>query len=176
MKTVVVAGFGSFDDVINNPSASIAEGLDGCVLGDVQVFGREMPVSYQRSVDVCSMWLEATEAVGLVGIGVAMQRTRVTVEEIGARPSDTAREDVDGRAPQILESDAPDRVKSTIDVHRFAQRLGAVVGEDSGEYVCNAWLYQAVRRFDIPVAFIHVPPLGLESGKLLSAIQELWGD
>jgi pyroglutamyl-peptidase len=176
MKTVVVAGFGSFDQVINNPSASIAEALDGCMLGDIQVVGREMPVSYQRSIDVCALWLESTEAVGLVGIGVAMQRTEITVERVGTQPSPSARDDVDHRKPEPCADDSPKMVKSTVDVERLALGLGAVVGDDAGEYVCNAWLYQAVRRFDVPVAFIHVPPLGIDSGKLLSVIRDLWGE
>ena len=176
MKTILVAGFGSFEQVINNPSASIAEALDGCMYGDIQVVGREMPVSYQRSIDVCSMWLESTGAVGVVGIGVAIQRTEVTVERTGVQPKTDAREDIDGRTPAASELDSPKIVQSTVDVERMARSLGAIVGDEAGEYVCNAWLYQAVRRFDVPVAFIHVPPLGLDSGRLLTTIRDLWGE
>ena len=176
MNTVIVAGFGSFDNVVNNPSSAVAVALNGCVYGNIQIVGREMPVSYARSVDVCEMWVKSSNAVGLVGIGVALDRTEVTVERTGTRPDATAREDIDGRTPECFEPTWPDSVESTCDTTRLATLLDAAVGDDAGGYVCNAWLYQAVRRIDVPVAFIHVPPMGLDSGKLLSAIQDLWGE
>ena len=175
MKTVVVAGFGAFDDVVNNPSSAIAMALDECVLGDLRIVGREMPVSYARSVDVCEMWVKERQAVGLIGIGVAMDRACVTVERTGVRPSASAREDVDGLRPTAESSMGPDTVRSTADVDQLAEILHAVVGDDAGQYVCNAWLYQASLRLNVPVAFIHVPPMGLDSGKLLMAIRKMWG-
>jgi len=175
VNTVVVAGFGSFDNVVNNPSSAIAAALDECVLGNIHVMGREMPVSYERSVDVCEMWVRANKAVALVGIGVALDRTEITIERTGVRPLVGAREDVDGRPPRAQGLSQPETVQSTADVERLAQVMEARVGDDAGTYVCNAWLYQAVLRFDIPVAFIHVPPMGLDSGKLLSAIEAIWG-
>ncbi len=175
MKTVVVAGFGSFDDVVNNPSSAIATALDECVFDGVRIFGREMPVSYARSVDVCEMWVDSNHAVGLVGIGVAMRRERVTVERTGVLPSPTAREDVDGRTPPVFPADSPKTVASSVDVHHFARMLDAEVGDDAGDYVCNAWLYQVRLRVDVPVVFVHVPPMGLDSGRLLTAIHSVWG-
>ena len=175
MNTVVVAGFGSFDNVVNNPSSAIAAALDGCVLGNIHVMGREMPVSYDRSIDVCEMWVRSHQAVALVGIGVAMDREEVTIERTGVRPLVDAREDVDGRSPSAADLSLPETVQSTADVEELARSMGAQVGDDAGAYVCNAWLYQAVLRFEIPVAFIHVPPMGLDSGRLLSAIESIWG-
>ena len=176
MRNVVVAGFGSFDNVINNPSSAIAVALDGCVLGDLQVIGREMPVSYARSVDVCEMWVRSTQAVGLIGIGVAMDRTEITIERTGVRPNPGAREDVDGRSPGLMDAArCPPALLCSINVDHFADGLGGRVGDDAGGYVCNAWLYQALLRFEIPVVFIHVPPMGLDSGKLLTTIHKLWG-
>ena len=175
MNTVVVAGFGSFDNVVNNPSSAIAEALNDCVYGNVRVVGQEMPVSYARSIDVCEMWLRSAQGVGIIGIGVALHRTEVTVERIGTRPNPTAREDVDGRSPEKFAASWPSSVNATCDSVRLASLLQANVGEDAGEYVCNAWLYQAVMRFHVPVGFIHVPPMGMDTGALLSAIQDLWG-
>ena len=175
MKTILVAGFGSFDDVVNNPSSAIATALDGCVLGDVHIVGREMPVSYARSVDVSEMWVKTHHAVGVVGIGVAMERDRVTVERIGVRPSPSARKDIDGRPPPPFPTDSPQRVESSVDADGLARLLDAEVGDDAGAYVCNAWLYQSQLRLDVPVAFLHVPPMGMDSGRLLMAIHSIWG-
>ena len=175
MKTVLVAGFGSFGDVVNNPSSAISEALDGCVLNGVQVVGREMPVSHDRSIEVCRLIVERTGAVALIGIGVAMNRTNVTVERTGCRPTPSERLDVDHcGAPKGL-APGPERVRSTVDCDQLAQLLGADVGDDAGDYVCNSWLYQAIRTFSVDVGFIHVPPLGLDSGRLLGAIATMWG-
>ncbi len=176
MNTVVVVGFGSFGDVHNNPSAAIAEALDGCVLNGICVVGREMPVSHDRSLAVSEFLIARTDAVAVIGIGVAMERTAVTVERTGRRPTRSDCLDVDHRgAPEGLAA-GPEVVQSSMDCERLANVLGAEVGDDAGAYVCNSWLYQAIRRFEIDVGFIHVPPLGLDSGRLLSAIAELWGE
>ena len=37
MATVLVAGFGPFLDVVDNPAAALARALDGAVLGDDRV-------------------------------------------------------------------------------------------------------------------------------------------
>lgn len=176
MKTVIVAGFGSFEGVIDNPSSAIAQALDGCVLNGVSILGREMPVSYQRSVEVCRMWLQSTGAVGVVGIGVAVNRSVVTVERTGVLPRGSGRCDVDGQTGPACAAGAVPSIQSTIDVDTLAEMIGAEVGDDAGNYVCNGWLYKAVTELDVPVGFIHVPPNGLDSGKLLLALSALWGD
>lgn len=176
MKTVIVAGFGSFEGVIDNPSSAIAQALDGCVLNGVSIIGREMPVSYRRSVEVCRMWVESAGAVGVVGIGVAVSRSAVTVERTGVLPVGDGRCDVDGEVGPVCAAGSAPQVRATIDVDRLAELICAEVGDDAGQYVCNGWLYQAVTALKVPVGFIHVPPNGLDSGKLLVALSALWGD
>lgn len=175
MNTVLIAGFGPFDGVIDNPSAAIAEALDGCVFEGVAVAGREMPVSHRRSVEVCAMAQARVQPVAIIGIGVALSRTGVTVEGWASRPTDTGKEDVDGHRLPPTGSDGPERLQSSMDVHTLARLLDADVGDDAGTYVCNSWLYQAVSAFDVPVGFIHIPPNGLDPAKLLRAVGQMWG-
>ena len=175
MSTVLIAGFGPFDGVIDNPSAAIAEALDGCVFEGVAVVGREMPVSHRRSIEVCAMAQASVQPVAIIGIGVALSRTVVTVEDWGSRPIASGREDVDGHVAPTLELPGPDRRQSTIDAAELARLLDAELGDDAGTYVCNSWLYQAVGAFDVPVGFIHIPPNGLDPAKLLRALGRLWG-
>ena len=176
MNTVLVAGFGPFDGVVDNPSAAIAEALDGCVYGGVQVVGREMPVSFRRSIDACRMWIDGTGAVAVIGIGVALSRSEVSVEKRGQCPKGDGRLDVDHTACAPGGENEPEEVWSTVDSARLAASIGAELSEDAGTYVCNHWLYRAVQEFDIPVGFIHVPPNGLDAGALLRGIHEMWGE
>ena len=176
MKTVIVAGFGAFDGIVDNPSAAIADALDGCVMGDLTIFGREMPVSYNRSIEVCRMWLESTQAVAIVGIGVAMSREVVTVERTARFPIVNGREDVDSQTNPGCSTGSPVALTSTMPADPMAQILGAVVGDDAGDYVCNGWFYRALSEFNVDVGFIHVPPNGLDTGKLLHGLHVLWGN
>ena len=172
MNRVLIAGFGPFNGVIDTPSAALAEALDGCIFTGAAVVGREMPVSHRRSIEVCAMARASVNPVAILGIGVALSRTDVTVEDWASRPSDV-QEDVDGHTVPVLTGGARRR-QSTIDGARLA-RADARLGDDAGDYVCNSWLFQAVGAFDIPVGFIHIPPTGPDPAKLLTAVGQIWG-
>ncbi len=175
MKTVLLVGFGPFDAVIDNPAAALAEALDGCVFGGVQVIGREMPVSHRRSIQLCEMAIAEHSPEAIVGLGVAVQRTDVTVENWGARPEVGGREDLDGYTAPELPPNCPPRLEATIDSEALARKIAGTVGDDAGAYVCNSWLYQAILRFKLPVGFIHIPPHGMDAARLLRALDGLWG-
>ena len=175
MNNVLIAGFGPFDGVIDNPSAALAEALDGCIYDGVAIVGREMPVSHRRSIEVCAMAKERTQPIAIIGIGVALSRSVVTVEGWASLPVDTGREDMDGHVTPVLTSAGSPRRQATIDSGLMAKLLEAELGDDAGDYVCNSWLYQAVDAFDVPVGFIHIPPNGLDPAKLLRAVGRLWG-
>ena len=91
MNRVLIAGFGPFNGVIDNPSAAIAEALDGCIYNGVAVVGREMPVSHRRSIELCAMARASVDPVAILGIGVALSRTAVTIEDWASRPSMSGR-------------------------------------------------------------------------------------
>ena len=109
MNRVLIAGFGPFNGVIDNPSAAIAEALDGCIFNGAAVVGREMPVSHRRSIEVCAMARASVNPVAILGIGVALSRTDVTVEDWASRPSDIGKEDVDGHTVPVLDGAEPER-------------------------------------------------------------------
>jgi pyroglutamyl-peptidase len=173
---VLVAGFGPFGEVMDNPSARLALALDGAIVNGVCIIGREMPVSYQRSVQRCVEWAAEFDVGVVIGVGVAVSRERVTVERTGAHPQDILQADVDGGVTVKSPQHAPSQVRATLDTEQLALHLDAVVGDDAGRYVCNAWLYQAVQQIDVPVGFLHIPPKGLDSERLRFAIGEMWGE
>ena len=175
MNTVVVVGFGSFGDVTNNPSAAIAAALDGCVLDGVAIVEREMPVSYDRSIGLCALLLARTRAVALIGIGVAMDRSAVAVDVMGDDP----------RPPRAL-------------MWTTALRLAhfqTVPTELRPPWIASGWrtvwAWPSVTMPAITCATVgcirrlsgsrwmwgsFVPPLGMDSGSLLSAIASMSGD
>ena len=173
---LLVAGFGPFGEVRDNPSARLARSINGSKVQGVHIIGMEMPVSYRRSVRCCIDWVKELDVDVLIGVGVAVSRDVVTVERTGVRPGDVVEADVDGLVTIESIQDAPAKVHATIDVDQLALHLDAVVGDDAGRYVCNAWLYQAVQEIDRKVGFLHIPPEGLDVQRLLHAVGEMWGE
>jgi pyrrolidone-carboxylate peptidase len=58
-------------------------------------------------------------------------------------------------------------------VDRLARALGAVLSDDAGRYVCNAWLHRVASALDVPVGFVHVPAEGIAAERLLDGISAL---
>ncbi|MCA9568732.1 MAG: hypothetical protein KC656_12860 [Myxococcales bacterium] len=163
--TVLVLGFGPFGEVSDNPARRLALFADGRGTG-VRIVGREMPVSYVRCLAVT---LEAVAEVRpdvVLGIGVGRSRMGPEVELL-ARRAVSEHPDVDGLRG-VLEG--PDTLPSTLDL---ADALGCERSTDAGTYVCNGWLYQALRHLTVPVGFLHVPPAGMDARRLVAALDTL---
>ena len=172
---VLVVGFGPFLDVQDNPAARLADAIDGMVRPGLRIIGRRMPVSYLRAPRLTRQWAAAVGAAAVVGVGVARRRTVVTVESRGQRDRSGGAADVDGEQPSCLEPGGPASVMVTMPPQPLARALGAVVGDDAGRYVCNAWIYRVVRALgaQVPVAFIHIPPAGLRAEHLADALAQV---
>jgi pyrrolidone-carboxylate peptidase len=121
-------------------------------------------------------WAAELDVDVVLGVGVAVSRERVTVERTGGQPGRELQADVDGGVTVHLPQQAPSQVQSTVETDQLALHLNAVVGDDAGRYVCNAWLYQAVQQIDVPVGFLHIPPTGLDTERLRYAIGQMWGE
>ena len=175
---ILVVGFGPFLDVRDNPAARLALGVDGADIGGVPVIGREIPVSYERGVQETLALVGQTRPRAVVGLGLAVKRTCVSVERWGRNRAASSMEDVDGARLSVLEVDGPERAGSTAPVEALARALGALVSEDAGGYVCNAWLYRVVRALGAPgapeVVFVHLPWEGLAPSRFRVALTELW--
>lgn len=167
---VLVTGFGPFPGVDDNPTAALARAVDGVRLGDAELVGRVLPVAWRRGPEEAIRLARELDAGLVLGLGVAANRDRVCVEVVGVRV-DSGRPDVDGATEPGL--DGPDRVRSTIEVGRLAAALGAVLSDDAGGYVCNAWLYRVASALTVPVGFVHVPAAGLPPDLLLDGLRAL---
>ena len=167
---VLVTGFGAFPGVPVNPTAQIARAVDGVRMGPVEVTGIVLPVSFQRGPELAIERARSLPASLVIGLGVAVNRDRVWVEQCAVRVTQS-RPDVDGVCATGLEG--PERVLASLDVTCLVDALGAERSDDAGRYVCNAWLYQVSHSLDCPVGFVHVPPAGLDPSALLGAIAAL---
>jgi pyroglutamyl-peptidase len=171
VRPILVTGFGPFLDVGDNPSGALARAVDGEVVAGVPIVGVVLPVSYRRGPPQVLALCARHRPRFVVGLGVARQRARVTVERLGRRALGPT-PDVDGAAPSGV-GDGPEIVAATLDPERLAALLGADLSDDAGGYVCNAWAWEVPLRSGAPAAFVHVPPAGLPVADLLAALGAL---
>lgn len=175
---MLVLGFGPFLDVADNPAARLARAVDGATVGGRRVVGRVMPVSYSRGPELAASLAEDLDPELILGVGVARDRPEPWVERVGRRRCSATEADVDGTAGADLEPEGPEEVEASLDVDALAAALGCGVSRDAGRYVCNGWLYRAVRTLGAgrPVGFLHVPDAGLTPERLLRGLAALVGE
>lgn len=169
-RPVLITGFGAFPGVTDNPTVVLARAVQGVVVAGHPVVSEVLPVTWQGGPQRAIALARAQNAVLVVGLGVAMDRSQVCVETV-ATQQDWARPDASGGLPPTC--DGPPWVSATLDCERLALALEAQLSNDAGRYVCNAWLYQVTQALDCPVGFVHVPSGGLAPSLLFRGIEAL---
>jgi pyroglutamyl-peptidase len=171
---ILVVGFGPFVGVAENPAAALARAVDGLRAPALAVVGRELPVSYARASELTRLWARELAADFVLGIGVASRRELPLVERTSRRRAGDARADADGvRLAELAPAgpDAPDELACPA-AAAVARALEVGLSDDAGSYVCNAWLYQALRS-GLPASFLHVPAAGFPKERLAAGLREL---
>ena len=175
---LLVVGFGAFLDVVDNPAATLARALDGAVVdgpaGPVVVVGRVIPVTWRGCVADTVRHAEQVGAAVVLGVGVARTRSRLNVERAATRRVGLGVADAAGVCLEDLDPTGPEVRHATIPTAAFAAALGADLSDDAGAYVCNAWLYQSLAVFGVPVGFLHLPRLGVDAERVRRALPWLW--
>lgn len=168
---ILVTGFGPFEAVRENPSATLALAL--AEAADVRA--EILPVAW----DALDGFVETTlanEWRGVVLLGVAAERDVLSLERVALNFRDVEREDARGAlAPSERVVDgAPDAYFSTLPLRaaRDALARAGVEARESlsaGAYLCNALFFRARHALEgrgIPCGFVHVPPVpGLVAGR-----------
>jgi pyroglutamyl-peptidase len=166
-------GFGPFLDVRDNPARRLALALEGRRLGAWSISGAEMPVGYLECMAETEAQVQALQPELLLGVGVARRRERPMLERWACNEARPDLPDAMERCWSEVEAGGPARLSSSWP----DLALPFEVSDDAGRYVCNAWLYQALRRWPQSprVGFLHVPPQGMAPALLLSALSVLPG-
>ncbi len=162
---VLLTGFGSFGDVLDNPTARLALRFDGAVLRTssdvIEVRGLSLPTSFARAKELV---LAARDVDAIVMLGVAESASELRVELRGMNCDEARIADVDGATPRAkIAAGAPDALSTTIDAEGLVFAIAASgapvrVSQSAGAYVCNHTLFEVLRRGTLPTAFVHLPP------------------
>jgi len=154
---ILVTGFEPFGGLGRNPTGEIALALGGAVL----------PVDYAR-VGAALDPLFAKRPRAVLLLGLAADRSKISLERVAVNFRDAARADNAGRLPEGSEvvPGGPAAYFSTLPLealHGALEREGLPVEYSltAGGYLCNATFYLARHRLDrrgIPCGLVHMPP------------------
>ena len=163
--TALVLGFGAFGDVVDNPSSRLALALDGRIVGARRniLRGFEMPVSYERCLNVTLALAAEHRPAFVLGFGVAVVRGAALVETTARNRANLHLADVDGSF--ISEHGSGPLEIGCPHAPSLATALGLACSPDAGEYVCNSWMYRVLRA-GLPAAFVHLPSEGLDADRV----------
>jgi len=154
---ILVTGFEPFGGLSRNPTGEIARALGGAVL----------PVDYAR-VGPALAPLLARDLDGVVLLGLAVGRPRISLERVAINFRDPGRPDNSGGVPPdtAVVPGGPAAYFSTLPLPGLfdALRAGGFPVEYSlsaGGYLCNAAFYLARHALEsrgVPCGFVHMPP------------------
>jgi pyroglutamyl-peptidase len=172
-----VTGFEPFGEHAENPSAQIAQALDGAPIagGSARVHGAVLPVSRTDMPGRLQAVIDETAPALVLCTGLAAGYLGLAVERVALNVQDFPIADNDGALPadEPIAADGPYGLPATIDVKaiRAAWRehgIPGYVSDSAGTYLCNMAMYTALTLTaagGIPAGFIHVPQLATQAAK-----------
>jgi len=163
---VLVTGFGSFEKVSENPSASITRALAVRPPPGVEVVPAVLPVSFARAPRAFDRSLARLRPrVPDLILGLGVMREKGFRLELRARGNSRgrARTDVDGRSASERVSSAGPTLRTPLEswLRRYAEAQGLRLSEYAGGYVCERLYHHLLvrsREIDRAGVFLHVPP------------------
>src|ERR1700759_2211971 len=169
MPAILITGFEPFGGMTYNPSAEIADALDGAEIGGARVVGRRIAVDFARHRTQLEALFGEIAPVLYVGFGLATGADMIRIERVGVNLADFELADNAGarHRGQAIEADGPAARAATLPCAAIRAALleagiPARLSNSAGSYLCNANLYTALGlcaalRPAPPCGFIHLP-------------------
>jgi len=171
MRRLLVTGFGRFPGAPANPTQALVAALARRrrpALAGIELIAAVLPVTWAGAPAQLRELIAAHRPDAVLMFGLAGRARCLRLECRAVNRGESLRADAAGRvhAGGGLEPGGPNTrlVRgSTMRLRRAVAKTGApvVLSRDAGNYLCNAalWTALAATPKDLPVAFIHVPPL-----------------
>ena len=166
---ILLTGFEPFGSYKDNPSAEVAEALDGRTVGDDTVRSAVLPVHHARAAAVVARLVQDATPRAIVHLGLAGGRARIALERVAVNLMDFEIADNAGyRATgEACVPGGPAAYFSTLPLEAMLEALTAhgvpaYLSSTAGTYLCNQTFYTTRHRLasrgpDIPAGFIHLP-------------------
>jgi len=171
MSRLLVTGFGRFPGAPANPTQALVAALARRrrpALAGIELITAVLPVTWAGAPAQLRELIAAHRPDAVLMFGLAGRARRLRIECRAVNRGESLRADAAGRvhAGGGLDPAGPNArlVRgSMMRLRRAIAETGApvVLSRDAGTYLCNAalWTALAATPKDLPVAFIHVPPL-----------------
>ncbi len=169
--TILLTGFEPFGGFPANPSLEVAKALDGRTVGDVVVRSAVLPVHHAEAASQVARWLDETDPLAVVHLGLAGGRARIALERVAVNVMDYDTPDNAGYQAQgePCVPGGPAAYFATLPLAAIlaaltAEGIPAYVSNTAGTYLCNQTMYGtlhalAERRHAARAGFIHLPLL-----------------
>lgn len=166
---ILLTGFEPFGAYKANPSAEVAEALDGRVVGGARVRGAVLPVHHARAAAVVARLVDELAPRAIVQLGLAGGRARIALERVAVNVMDFEIPDNAGyRATgEACAPGGPAAYFSTLPLEAIMEALTvegvpAYLSSTAGTYLCNQTFYTtrhllASRGAATPAGFVHLP-------------------
>lgn len=167
--TVLVTGYEPFGDFETNPSARLAEEIDGETIAGNDIVGEVVPVEYDRTSKEIAALIDDHEPVASISTGLAPGATAIRMERVGININDCAGipDNAGGEPRNEHIRDGPAAYFSTlpcVDITNALLDAGipARVSNTAGTHLCNNALYTTrhyaeTEGLDLRSGFVHLP-------------------
>lgn len=181
----VVTGFEPFGEHAENPSRLIVRRLAAEGIAGIDLVTAELPTVFAAAESEIRRLLDLHQPDLLLSIGVASNRTVISVERIGLNLDDTALADNAGVAAEAraIVAAGPLALAATVPVVAMREAIRRIglpveVSNHAGTYVCNHVLYAALHHaqakgYATRVGFLHVPQIMGPTAKSTLSLDDL---
>jgi len=164
----LITGFEPYGQEKYNPSGEMAKRLDGQRVGDVEITGAILPVSFKRVRKVLIKHIEDVKPSIIINLGLAPKTTYIRVERVAINVMD-AGPDNDGFKPEgePIDSNGPAAYFATIPIKNIVKSLReegipAAISNTAGTFLCNCTMYHtlhyiSINKLNAIAGFIHIP-------------------
>lgn len=164
MKWLITA-FAPFGGAKSNSSQLVLDQLRRGEWGGRLLFHAPVPVEFNRAWnDICQVLDQAPDIEGVLALGQAETRSRISLERVALNWNDARLPDNAGWLPPqaAIHNQAPDVYWSNIPWQNFELSDLSERSYSAGTYVCNNVMFQALdwaKSRQKKAGFVHIPVL-----------------
>jgi pyroglutamyl-peptidase len=180
-ETALITGFEPYGGRSLNPSAKLAEALDGARIGGLDIVGRKLPVAFAGLAERIEAALDEVQPALVIALGLWPGEPMIRLERVGFNLANFEIADNAGLrlADAAIAPAGATALAASLPLRAIEQALLAAgipthLSNTAGTYLCNATLYTLLaavgrRGWRIPCGFIHLPYLPEQVVEMLVA-------
>ncbi len=181
---ILVTGFGSFLDNVENPSVEILKLLPKSIYGN-EIITVELPVVYDQCFAVLRPYIDKYQPKIIINLGLANGRSKISLEQVALNIKSAKNKDNAG----IIYQDAPiikggeNACFSSLPLRKIVDKLSlkkipVEISYTAGTYVCNNIMYHVLHyikenNLAIKAGFVHLPLMSEQESSLNNATLDL---